>query len=339
MTEKKDGRIILYTADDGNVAISVLYDNETFWMNQKAIAELFDVNVPAVTKHLSNIYDEEELGRGSTVSKKEIVQNEGGRTVTRMVDFYNLDAIIAVGYRVNSRSATRFRQWATATLREIIQKGFYINDDLMKNGRPFGRDYFDELLERIREIRASERRAYQKIADVFEQCSFDYDKGSQMTKEFYSFVQNKLHYAITGKTAAELISERADVTHPTMGLTTWKGSPDGKIIKSDVVVAKNYLNEGEIKRLNRIVTMFIDRAELMAEDGILMSMKDWLDETDKFLRDNRRNVLSGKGNVSHNEAVKKAEYVYDEFRVKQDIDYVSNFDKEMVKYLKGKGRR
>ena len=336
MAEKKGGKIILYTTDDGKVAISVLYDSETFWMNQKAIAELFDVNVPAVVKHLKNIYDEEELERDPTVSKMEVVQNEGGRSIRRMVDFYSLDAIIAVGYRVNSKSATRFRQWATAALREIIQKGFYINDDFMKNGKPFGRDYFDELLERIREIRASERRAYQKIADVFEQCSYDYDKNSQMTKDFYSFVQNKLHYAITGKTAAELISERVDATHPTMGLTTWKGSPDRKIIKSDVVIAKNYLSEGEIKRLNRIVTMFIDHAELMAEDEILMSMKDWLDETDRFLKDNRRNILKGKGSVSHENAVKKAEKAYEEFRVKQDMDYVSNFDREMMKYLKGK---
>jgi len=336
MVENKDGEIILYATDDGKVAISVLYKEETFWMNQKAIAELFNVNVPAVTKHLKNIYDDEELTPDSTVSKMEIVQKEGGRNIKRMVDFYNLDVIIAVGYRVNSKSATRFRQWATSTLREIIQKGFYINDDLMKNGKPFGKDYFDELLERIREIRASERRAYQKIADVFEQCSCDYDKNSQTTKEFYSFVQNKLHYAITGKTAAELISERVDPVHPTMGLTTWKGSPGGKIIKSDVVIAKNYLNEDEIRRLNRIVTMFIDRAELMAEDGVLMKMEDWLNETDKFLEDNRRSVLRGKGNVSHENAVKKAEEAYDEFRVKQDIDYVSNFDKEMMKYLKGK---
>jgi hypothetical protein len=336
MTEKKDGKIVLYSTEDGKISVSVIYGNETFWLNQKAISELFDVSIPTVARHLKNIYDEGELEHDPTVSKNEIVQNEGGRTIKRMVDFYNLDAIIAVGYRVNSRSATRFRQWATQALSEIIRKGFYINDDLLKNGRPFGKDYFDELLERIREIRASERRAYQKIADVFEQCSYDYDKNAQTTKDFYSFVQNKLHYAITGKTAAELISERVNSDHPTMGLTTWKGSPGGKIIKSDVIVAKNYLNEDEIRRLNRIVTMFIDRAELMAEDGILMSMKDWLSDTDKFLSDNRRNVLRGKGGVSHEEAVKKAEDAYDEFRVRQDIDYVSNFDKDMVKYLKGK---
>jgi len=220
MTEKKDGKILLYTADDGKVAISVLYGDETFWMNQKAIAELFCVDRSVIAKHLGAIYSEGELSREATCAKIAQVQKEGNREVSRYVDFYDLDAIIAVGYRVNSKSATRFRQWATATLREIIQKGFYINDDLMKNGRPFGKDYFDELLERIREIRASERRAYQKIADVFEQCSCDYDKNSQTTKDFYSFVQNKLHYAITGKTAAELISERVDATHPTMGLTT-----------------------------------------------------------------------------------------------------------------------
>ena len=220
-------------------------------------------------------------------------------------------------------------------MKEYITKGFVINDDMMKNGRSFGKDYFDELLERIREIRASERRAYQKIADVFEQCSFDYDKNSETTRAFYSFVQNKLHYAVTGKTAAELISERATIDSPTMGLTTWKGAPDGKILKSDVVVAKNYLNEKEISRLNRLVTMFIDYAELMAEDEVLMSMKDWLDETDVFLKNNRREVLSGKGTVSHDIAVKKVSKIYEEFRKKQDMEYISEFDREMQKYYTG----
>jgi len=293
--------------------------------------------VPAIAKHLKNIYDEEELTREATVSKKEIVQIEGGREVSRLVDFYNLDAIIAVGYRVNSKKATRFRQWATKTLHEYIQKGFVLNDELLKNGKPFGKDYFDELLERIREIRASERRAYQKIADVFEQCSYDYDKNSSLTKEFYSFVQNKLHYAITGKTAAELIAERVSLEHPTMGLTTWKAAPDGKILKRDVVIAKNYLNEKELSRLNRIVTMFIDYAELMAEDEVPMSMADWLRETDNFLKNNRRKVLEGKGTISHEDAVKKAEDIYEQFRVRQDRDYISQFDREMAKYLKGEG--
>ena len=210
-----------------------------------------------------------------------------------------------------------------------------LNDELMKNGRAFGRDYFDELLERIREIRASERRAYQKIADVFEQCSYDYDKNSETTRAFYSFVQNKLHVAVTGKTAAELISERATLDSPTMGLTTWKGAPDGKILKSDALVAKNYLSEKELSRLNRLVNMFIDYAELMAEDEHLMSMKDWLNETDRFLQNNRQRVLEGKGSISHEAAVKKVSDVYAEFRKKQDADYVSEFDRETAKYLKG----
>jgi hypothetical protein len=207
--------------------------------------------------------------------------------------------------------------------------------DLLKNGRQFGRDYFDELLEKIREIRASERRAYQKIADVFEQCSYDYDKNSETTKAFYAFVQNKLHFSVTGKTAAELIAERVSIDHPTMGLTTWKEAPQGKILKRDIVVAKNYLNEKEISRLNRLVTMFIDYAELMAEDGLAMSMQDWLNETDNFLNNNRRRVLEGKGHVSHDDAMKKATEVYEQFRVQQDRDYISNFDEEMSKYLTG----
>jgi hypothetical protein len=210
---KQDNKIVLYTTDSGNVTVSVRFEEETFWMTQKAIAELFDVNVPAISKHFKNIYDEEELSAESTISKMETVQIEGAREVTRTVEFYNLDAVIAVGYRVNSKKATRFRQWATKTLHEYIQKGFVLNDDMLKNGKPFGKDYFDELLERIREIRASERRAYQKIADIFEQCSFDYDKNSDLTREFYSFVQNKLHFAITGKTAAELIAERVTIEH------------------------------------------------------------------------------------------------------------------------------
>jgi len=273
----------------------------------------------------------------ATVAKIATVQLEGEREVTRNPDFYSLDAIIAVGYRVNSKKATRFRQWATQTLKEYIQKGYLLNDELLKNGRPFGRDYFDELLEKIREIRASERRAYQKIADVFEQCSYDYDKTSNLTKEFYAFVQNKLHYAVTGKTAAELISQRVSIDHPTMGLTTWNAGPNGKILKRDISIAKNYLNETELSRLNRLVTMFIDHAELMAEDGIAMSMQDWLSETDNFLKSNRRSVLPGKGHVSHEEAVKKADEVYEKFRLKQDRDYISEFDKDMVKYLKGSG--
>jgi len=330
-----EGKIALYSTPDSNVYVDVVFKDETFWATQKAIAELFDVNVPAISKHLKNIFDEGELEPDSTVSKMEIVQKEGEREVNRTPDFYSLDAIIAVGYRVNSKQATRFRQWATATLKEYIQKGYLLNMELLKNGRPFGRDYFDELLEKIREIRASERRAYQKIADIFEQCSFDYDPKSDATSDFYAFVQNKLHFAITGKTAAELISERVSADHPTMGLTSWKDAPDGKILKRDIIIAKNYLNEQEISRLNRLVTMFIDYAELMAEDGIAISMQDWLNEADNFLKNNRRNVLSGKGRVSHDDAVAKASEIYKDFRKKQDSDYISNFDRDMAKYLKG----
>ena len=313
----------------------MVFQDETFWLTQSGMAELFDCSTDNISLHLKNIYAEEELTPEATTEKISVVRQEGSRQVRRTLDHYNLDAIIAVGYRVNSKKATRFRQWATKTLKEYIQKGFVLNDEMLKNGRPFGRDYFDELLERIREIRASERRAYQKIADIFEQCSYDYDKNSETTRAFYAFVQNKLHFAVTGKTAAELISERATLDSPTMGLTTWKGAPDGKILKSDVLVAKNYLNEKEIVRLNRLVTMFIDYAELMAEDEQLMSMEDWLRETDRFLANNRRNVLEGKGHVSREQAVKKAGEIYEQFRKKQDADYISDFDRAMEQYLKG----
>ena len=304
-------------------------------MTQKAMAELFDVNVPAVSKHLSNIFEDEELIKESTVSKMEIVQKEGNRNIKREQEFYNLDAIIAVGYRVNSKKATRFRQWATKTLKEYITKGFVLNDDMLKNGKSFGKDYFDELLERIREIRASERRAYQIITDVFEQCSYDYDKNSETTKNFYAFVQNKLHFAVTGKTAVELIYERADSEKPAMGLITWKDAPNGKVLKKDIRIAKNYLNEKELSRLNRLVTMFIDYTELMAEDEILMSMQDWVDQTNQFLMNNRRKVLLGKEHISHDTAIEKANREYEVFRVKQDREYVSEYDREVEKYLKG----
>ena len=322
--------ILLYSDENGKEFVNVVFMDETFWLTQVGMAELFDSSKSNISEHLSHIFEEEELDKGSCMRKFGISEFS-----TKPTNFYNLDAIIAVGYRVNSKKATRFRQWATKTLKEYIQKGFVLNDELMKNGRPFGKDYFDELLERIREIRASERRAYQKIADVFEQCSYDYDKNSETTKAFYAFVQNKLHYAVTGKTAAELISERATLDSPTMGLTTWKGAPDGKILKSDTLVAKNYLNEKELSRLNRLVTMFIDYAELMAEDEQLMSMQDWLNETDRFLTNNRRKVLDGKGHISREAAAKKVGAIYNEFRRKQDAEYISEFDRQTEKYLKG----
>ena len=322
--------ILLYSDENGKELVNVVFMDETFWLTQVGMAELFDSSKSNISEHLSHIFEEEELDKGSCMRKFGISEFS-----TKPTNFYNLDAIIAVGYRVNSKKATRFRQWATKTLKEYIQKGFVLNDELMKNGRPFGKDYFDELLERIREIRASERRAYQKIADVFEQCSYDYDKNSETTKAFYAFVQNKLHYAVTGKTAAELISERANLDSPTMGLTTWKGAPDGKILKSDTLVAKNYLNEKELSRLNRLVTMFIDYAELMAEDEQLMSMQDWLNETDRFLTNDRRNVLDGKGHISREAAAKKVGEIYNEFRKKLDAEYISEFDRQTEKYLKG----
>ena len=329
------GEILLYNNGGEKEFVSVVFKAENFWLTQSGMAELFDCSTDNISLHLKNIYAEGELEQEATTEKFSVVRQEGSRQVQRSIDHYNLDAIIAVGYRVNSKKATRFRQWATKTLKEYITKGFVLNDELMKNGRPFGRDYFDELLERIREIRASERRAYQKIADIFEQCSYDYDKDSETTKAFYAFVQNKLHFAVTGQTAAELIAGRATPDSPTMGLTTWKAAPDGKILKSDALIAKNYLNEKEIARLNRLVTMFIDYAELMAEDEQPMSMKDWLAETDRFLTNNRRKVLEGKGGISHDEAVKKVSDIYAQFRKKQDADYISEFDRQTAKYLKG----
>ncbi len=336
-TPTPQGEILLYENGGEKEFVSVVFQDETFWLTQSGMAELFDCTPENILQHLKHIFAEEELTPEATTKKFLVVRQEGSRQVRRTLEHYNLDAIIAVGYRVNSKKATRFRQWATRTLKEYIQKGFVLNDEMLKNGRPFGRDYFDELLERIREIRASERRAYQKIADVFEQCSYDYDKNSETTRAFYAFVQNKLHFAVTGKTAAELIAERATPDSPTMGLTTWKGAPDGKILKSDTLVAKNYLNEKELSRLNRLVTMFIDYAELMAEDQVPMSMEDWLRETDLFLTNNRRNVLEGKGRISREAAMKKVGAVYEEFRKKQDADYISDFDRAIEKYLKGGG--
>ena len=326
MTETNN--IVFYQTENADVVVNVVYKDETFWLSQKAMAALFDVNTQAITKHLSNIYEEQELVKDSTCSILEQVQKEGNRNVKRSVEFYNLDAIIAVGYRVNSKKATKFRQWATKTLREYITKGFILNEKLLKNGKQFGQDYFDELLEKIREIRASERRAYQKITDIFEQCSCDYDKDSETTKNFYAFVQNKLHFAVSGNTAAEIVYNRADSQKEHMGLTSWKNSPNGKIYKSDVTIAKNYLNEKEISRLNRLVTMFIDYAELQAEDGNLMKMQDCVDAVNMFLQSNRQKVLESKGKISHEQAIEKAHHEYEIFRVIQDREYISEFDRQ-----------
>lgn len=282
-----ENQIIFYQSETGNITLNVTYYNESFWLTQKNVAQLFGVEVPAISKHLKNIFESGELNEISVISKMETTASDGKNYLT---SYYNLDAIIAVGYRVNSKQATQFRIWATNTLKEFIIKGFVLNDEMLKNGNPFGKDYFDELLERIREIRASERRVYQKLGDIFQQCSADYKKDSEDAMLFYKMVQNKLHFAITGQTAAEIIFNRADKTKDFMGLSTWKTAPEGKIQKSDVIIAKNYLNENEIGDLNLLVSAFLDLAEFQARRNQLMNMKDWLDRTNKFLESNSLDI-------------------------------------------------
>jgi hypothetical protein len=327
--------ILLYSAPEGKASIEVFFEGETFWLSQKKLGELFNVEVNTINYHLKEIFSTGELKEKSTIRKFRIVQKEGNRDVGRDVEFYNLDAIIAVGYRVNSREATAFRIWATNTLREFIIKGFVLDDDRLKQGSKFGKDYFDELLVRIREIRASERRFYQKITDIYAQCSIDYDRNSETTEQFYKTVQNKLHWAITGKTAAGLISERADASKPNMGLTTWKNSPSGKIQKTDILIAKNYLTQKELEALNRIVVMYLDYSENQAERRIPMTMKDWAEKLDGFLKFNEYEVLKDAGKITHEIAKSLAEKEYEKFRVAQDKNYESDFDKE-VKKLQGK---
>ncbi len=327
--------IILYTTETGNVSIQVRYEDGTFWLTQKRMAELFGVEVQTINYHLKEIFKSGELQEVSTIRKIRIVQIEGKREVEREIDFYHLDAIIAVGYRVNSYQATQFRIWATNTLREFIIKGFVIDDERLKQGESFGKDYFDELLERIREIRASERRFYQKITDIYALAT-DYDKNSPITKNFFASVQNKLHWAITGKTAAEIIYSSADATKLYMGLTNWKQSPDGKILKSDVTVAKNYLNEKHISELNRIVSAYLDLAENRAERNIVTTMQDWANFLNSFLELSEYPILKDKGSVTALEAKLKAEQEFEVFRKIQDKNYVSDFDKEIKKLKKQK---
>jgi hypothetical protein len=324
-----ENQILLYSNQDGKVTITVTYLNDTFWLPQKAIASLFGVEIPAISKHLKNIFESNELDEISVVSKMETTASDGKKYNT---SYYNLDAIIAVGYRVNSKQATQFRIWATQTLKEYIIKGFVLNDEMLKNGKPFGKDYFDELLERIREIRSSERRMYQKLGDIFEQCSADYSINAEETKLFYKMVQNKLHFAITGKTAAEIIYDRADRNKDFMGLSTWKNAPQGKILKSDVTIAKNYLSEPEIGDLNLLVSAFLDLAEFQARRNKLLHMKDWLERTNKFLDSNSLDILSNAGKISHEKAVEKAHQEYDFFRIEQDRNYISDLD-SLIKRL------
>lgn len=329
-------KIVLYQAADGKVTVNVLFARDNFWLTQKVMADLFGVKPPAVSKHLKNIFVSGELLESAVVSILETTAADGKTYAT---SYYNLDAAIAVGYRVNSLKATHFRIWATTTLREFIVKGFVINDTQLKNGRAFGQDYFDELLERIREIRASERRAYQKIADVFEQCSSDYRRDSEETQLFYKVVQNHLHFATTGKTAAEIVHERADAERPFMGLTTWRNAPHGKVLKGDVTIAKNYLNQAEGDKLNRLVGMFIDFAEMRALNKMVMSMTDWLAQVRRFLNFNEQQVLENAGQISHEMAVLKAHTEYEKYRVKQDREYLSDFDQSFALYLKGEPTR
>jgi len=332
-----EGEIILYRTAEGAARIEVLYEGETFWLNQRRIAELFGVEVPTISYHLKEIYASGELAETATVRRIRRVQREGNRDVSREIEFYNLDAIISVGYRVNSAQATQFRIWATQTLKEFIIKGFVLDDERLKLNRRFGKDYFDELLERIREIRASERRFYLKITDIYEQCSIDYDKDAAITQTFFKTVQNKLHWAVTGQTAAELIAERADANKPSMGLTNWQNAPAGKVLKSDVSVAKNYLVEPEIKELERIVGMYLDYAENQAARRIPMRMAEWVNRLEAFLAFNEYEVLTNAGKVSAEVAKRLAEEQYSVFRVRQDETFVGDFERE-VKRIEGQAR-
>lgn len=320
----------LYPLPNNEGEVSALIKDDTIWLTQKSMAHLFGVNLPAISKHLKNIFEEGELEINSTVSKMEIVQNEGGREVKRSIDFYNLDAIISVGYRVSSQKATRFRQWATKVLNEYIRKGFVMDDERLKQGETiFGKDYFRELLERVRSIRASERRIWQQITDIYAECSTDYDRTSPETKEFYAMIQNRFHYAITEHTAAEIVYNKANHNQQNMGLTTWKYAPDGRILKSDVSVAKNYLSEEEIRRLERAVTGFFDYIEDLIERENSFTMADFSESVDAFLNFRRYKILQGKGAISSEQAKEKAYAEYQLFNPTQRID--SDFDKELRK--------
>ena len=306
--------------------VKAVLKDESIWLSQKGMAELFSVNVSAISKHLKNIFSEGELIQSATVSILEIVQIEGGRSIKRNVEFYNLDAIISVGYRINSAKATKFRIWATNVLKEFIKKGFVLDDERLKQGQNiFGKDYFTELLERVRSIRASERRIWQKITDIFAECAFDYDKNSELTKSFFATIQNKFHYAITGQTAPEIIFSRADANIQNMGLMTWKNSPNGRILKSDTIIAKNYLNEKQIKQLERAVSGYFDYIEDLIEREIAFDMQSFIASVNEFLAFRKYDILEGKGSLSRKTAESKAFSQYNEFNKTQKIN--SDFDK------------
>lgn len=328
-------QFVLYNIDKEDVNVKVAIKDDTIWVTQRGMAELFDCSADNISLHLKNIYQDGELQESATAEDFSVVQNEGSRQVSRNIKFYNLDAIISVGYRVNSRRATQFRIWATNVLREFIQKGFVLDDDRLKQGESvFGKDYFRELLERVRSIRTSERRIWQQITDIFAECSIDYDKNSPVTQEFYATVQNKFHYAITGQTAAEIIYDKADSKKDHMGLTTWKNSPDGRILKSDVTIAKNYLDEKQIRRLERTVSGFFDYVEDLIEEERTFTMRQFAESINAFLEFRKYKILQGKGSVSKLEADKKAEREYDAFNRTQQI--TSDFDRQVKKLLDGK---
>ena len=329
-------KFLLYSYLEGDINIGVIIKDDTLWLTQKSMAELFGVGVPAISKHLKNIYESEELMKNSTISKMETVVNRGFKgKLKEEIEYYNLDAIISVGYRVNSIKATRFRIWATKILREYIQKGFVLDDERLKQGETtFGKDYFKELLERVRSIRASERRIWQKITDIFAECSIDYDKNSEITKDFYATIQNKFHYAIVGKTAPEIIYNKVDNTKENMGLTTWKNSPDGRILKTDVIVAKNYLELDEIKRLERLVVGYFDYVEDVIERENTFTMEEFAISVNEFLEFRKYQVLKDKGKISKRQAIEKAEKEYDIFNKTQKIE--SDFDKQIENLKRGK---
>ena len=325
-------KILLYKTNQGETHIEVVFNSETFWLSQKRMADLYGVDVRTVSYHLSQIYESGELKEEATIRKIGIVQMEGEREVNRPQMLYNLDAIIAVGYRVNSYQATQFRIWATAVLKEMIIKGFVLDDERLKQGKHFGKDYFDDLLERIREIRTSERRYYQKITDVYAECSADYDAKAETTKLFFKMVQNMMHWAVTHQTAAEIIYTRADAEMPHMGLTSWKNAPNGRVQKSDTIIAKNYLSDKEVTSLNRLSNAFLDVAEDRADRQLIMTMADWKKELERFLGYYRYDILETAGTISAEEAKEKAYAEYDKFRLVQDREYLSDFDREIKKW-------
>ena len=325
---------LLYTTPNGKVKVEIFLRDENIWLTQKKIGELFDVGIPAVNKHLKNIFESGELLENSVISILETTASDGK---TYKTQYYNLDAIISVGYRVNSAQATQFRIWATERLKEYIIKGFTMNDERLKDPNGFfGHDYFEEQLARVRNIRSSERRMYQKVTDIYAQCSADYDPDEEITKQFFATVQNKLHFAITGQTAAEIISKRADSTKANMGLTVWKNSPKGSIREFDVVIAKNYLNEKKLDHLNRIVTMYLDFAEMQAKRGIIMHMKDWVKRLDAFLQFNEQQILNDSGKITHEVAETLALREFEKYNITADRDYISDFDREVKKLVEMK---